>query len=60
MAALLAADTNLEILAHFPAMRNCHFHQLAEALRVQDFERVILQNSRVVVHRQEFVLGVFT
>ncbi len=58
MTALLAADTDLEVLAHRPAVFYGHLDELAHALDVEHFERVVLQDAGLVVHRQELVLGI--
>ena len=56
--ALLAADADLEVRPHRAAVPDRHVDQLADALDVEHLERVVLQDARLVVHRQELVLGV--
>src|SRR5215204_7474401 len=53
LAAVLAADADLEAgLDRAPALRP-HLHQLSDALAVQDLERVVGQNLHLDVLRQE-------
>ena len=60
MTALLATNTDLEIVANLAAILDRHLNQLTNALHIEDFERVVLQDARIIVHWQELVLGVFS
>ena len=58
MAAMLAADAQLQVRPGLAAVLDRHFHQLPHALDVQHLERVVLQDAGLVVGRQEFVFRV--
>lgn len=59
MAAVFAADADFEFGARLAAQIHGEFHEFADALDVEDFERVVLQDAGGDVMRQELVLGVF-
>ncbi len=58
VSALLAADADLEIIAHSPAARHGHFYELTDTLDVEHFKRIVLQDADFVVQRQEFVFRI--
>jgi len=45
MTALFTADAYFQILVHRSTTVNGHIDQLADALYVQNLERIVLQNS---------------
>ena len=60
VAALFAANTDLEVGTLRTAPGDSHLDELAKALDIEDFERIVLQNALIVVHRQELVFRIFT
>ena len=60
MSALFAAYADFEVAFGLPAPFDGHFHQLADAFDIEDLEGVVVQEFRLVVHGQKFILCVFT
>ena len=58
MAAVLAADADLEARPARAPPFDRERHQAAHALHVEHLERVVLQDAALVVHRQELVLRI--
>jgi len=58
MTVLFATDSDLQVLVCRSTTLNRHFDQLADTINVEHLERIVLQDSRFVVHRQELVLRV--
>jgi hypothetical protein len=58
MAAMLAADADLEVRLGLASFGNGQLHQFADALLVQHLEGVVLQDAGLDIGRQELVLGV--
>src|SRR4029078_1770628 len=58
LAAVLAADAELEVVLRAPAALDGDPHQVADALLVENLERVALAHAVLEVARQELALGV--
>lgn len=58
MTVLFATDSDLQVLVRRSTTLNRHFDELADTINVEHLERIVLQDSRFVVHRQELVLRV--
>ncbi len=55
---MFTTDSDLQVLVHRSTPLNRHLDQLADTINVQHLERIVLQDSRFVVLRQELVLCV--
>lgn len=58
MTGLFATDSDLQVLVRHSTKLNRHFDQLTDTMNVEHLERIVLQDSRFVVLRQELVLCV--
>ena len=58
LAAVLAADAHLQVLLHAAPALDRDPHQVADALLVDNLERVPLEDARLEVAREELALGV--
>ena len=58
MSAVFATDTHFHVRTCLAAPVDSQLHQLAHTLDIQHFERIVLQYSEFVIHRQELVLGI--